>query len=194
MSVVKHAKEYNWGRVTIMLVAAVALVGIIIVTAIALVDNRSKQDVSAQTFINSIDGFEAIELDANAKAVTAADKCFNANGKLVAYAITGYGEGFCGRVSVRCYFDPDGKTLIGIQVIDQIETKGQGAEVADSPFVQRFEYAKLPVWFYDGTVPLEQMGEKKGTRIDTLTGATISANAVVKAVNAAYTYFTESVL
>lgn len=191
---IKDFKKYNWGRVAIMVTAALALVGIIIITAVALIGNRGGGRLSAQSFINSIASIEMLEVEQDARFVTAAEKCLDGDGDLMAYAVTGYGEGFCGRVSVKCFFDTDGKTLIGIQVVDHIETEGQGAEIADSPYVQRFEYVKMPVWFYDGTVPEEEMPAQKGTRIDTLTGATVSANAVVEAVNAAYTYFTESVL
>ncbi len=190
----KQLKKYDLKRLIIMIVAAVALVGLIIITAIAVMGGRGSGRLSAQSFINSIATYEAMEVAADTKFVTAVDKCLDDDGELMAYAVTGYGEGFCGRVTVRCYFDLKGKTLIGIQVVDQIETVGQGAEIADSPYVQRFEYAKMPVWFYDGTVAEEDMPQQDGTRIDTLTGATVSSNAVVEAVNAAYTYYTESVL
>lgn len=201
----KSAEKYNWGRLIIMIVAAIALVGIIIITAMAFMKNRNADKrLSAQSFINSIASYEIVEMTTESKTVTSVDKCLDAQGELMAYAVTGCADGFAGKVSVRCYFDPDGETLIGIQVIDHIEndkkgykntqSQNYGDEIADSTYVQRFEYAKMPVWLYDGSVEGEERPAEAGTRIDTLSGATVSSQAVVKAVNAAYTYFTESVL
>ena len=192
----------NPTRLILMIVAAIAAVGIITITAFVLVDNRAEESLSAQTFINSIVGREPLEIGVDATPVLTAEKCFDHTGALVAYAITAYGEGFAGRVTVKSYFDPDGKTLIGIQVTDQIESKhygslssqNYGADVADSTYIQRFEHVTMPVWLYDGTVSEEAVKDMEGTRVDALSGATISSQAVVSAVNTAYTYFMESVM
>lgn len=202
MATERHAQQDNrLARLIIMIVAAIAVLGIIAITIVALVGNGNGERLSAQSFINSIVQFETLETKEGAVNVLSADKCLNERGELVAYAVTAYGEGFAGRVSVRAFFEPNSSTLIGIQVTDQNEnekygalsSQNYGADIADSTYVQRFEYAQMPVWFYDGSVPLENMPESEGTRVDTLTGATVSSRAVVQAVNAAYTYYTESV-
>lgn len=194
----KDLKKYNWTTIILMTVAAVVLVGIIIITAAAIINSRDDGQLSAQGYIASIAYTEDIPLKDDVIFITDAKKCYDSNGKLIAYEVTGYSEGFCARVSVRSYFDVDGKTLIGIRVTDQEESKNYGklksenygADIVDSTYVQRFEYAKMPLWHYEG-----QTDETRdGTRIDVLTGATVSSAAVIDAVNASYTYLIQNVL
>ncbi len=190
----KHNREVNGSRLILMVVAALALVGIIIITAVAMIGNRRSNIKSVAAFLNNIHSYQEIDVAEEAKPVTAAQRCLDVKGKTIAYAVTTYGEGFADRVSVRCYFDLDKKTLICIDVVDHSETKGQGAEIATSVYKQRFEYVKMPVWFYDGSIPEEELEKQNGTRIDTISGATISSNAVVEAVNAAYTYYVNTLV
>jgi len=190
----KHAQRVNVSRLILMVVAAIALVGIIIVTAVAIVGNRKAKTQSADAFLDTIHTYQDIDIPAEAKPVTGAQKCLDVSGETVAYTVTAYGEGFADRVSVRCFFDLDKKTLICIEVMDHSETKGQGAEIATSMFTQYFEYKKMPVWFYDGSIPEEDLPKQKGTRIDSISGATVSCNAVVEAVNAAYTYYVDTLM
>lgn len=185
----KHTKELNVNKLILMVVAAVALVGIIIVTAVAIVGNRKSDVKSAEAFLDSIYEYQDLDVAEEAKPVTAAQRCLDVSGETIAYAVTAYGEGFADRISVRCFFDLDKKTLITIQVLEHSETKGQGSKAATTMFTQRFEYVKMPVWFYDGTIPEEQLGKQDGTRVDTISGATVSCNAVVEAVDAAYDYY-----
>lgn len=191
MAKAKHIQVQDKSRLIIMAVAALALVGIIVATAVAIVNHRGSGALSAQTTINSITSYEPIALASGAEkeGVTDAARCLNEKGDFVCYAITGFGEGFNDRVGVISYLSEDGTKLIGIRVSSNLETKDYGKEVEDSPFVQRFDGAKLPVWLYDGSVAEENMGKQSGTKIDALSGATVSSRAVVDAVNAAYTYF-----
>lgn len=195
MSSSKHAQK-NYGKLFIMIIAAVALVGIIVATAVAIGSHRSTGKLSAQTVINSIAMQSEIPLEKTAEqeGVTYAAKCLDDSGKFLCYAVIGFAEGFCDRVAVTGYFSEDGKTLIGIAVSDHSETVGHGADVADSPFTQRFEYAEMPVYLYDGTIAEEDIPKDAGTRVDALSGATVSSYAVANAVNAAHTYLVNHIL
>lgn len=195
MSRPKHA-EKSYGKFFIMMIAAFALVGIIVATAVAIGSHRGTGKLSAQTVMNSIGMQSEIPLEKTAEqeGVTFAAKCFDDNGKFLGYSIIGFAEGFCDRVAVTCYFSEDGKTLIGIAVSDHSETVGHGADVADSPFTQRFEYAKMPIYLYDGTIAEKDIPQGIGTRVDALSGATVSSYAVVNAVNAAHTYLVNHIL
>ncbi len=185
----KHAEQLNKSRLILMTVAAIALVGIIIVTAVAIIGNRRPNIRSASAFIESVHSFQDLDVPEDAKPVTAVQKCLDVSGDTMAYAVTAYGEGFAGRVFVRCFFDLDKKTLIGIEIAEHTETKGVGDKVATSMYTQRFEFKKMPMWFNDCSVPEEELPKQKGSRVDTISGATTSCNAVVEAVNAAYTYY-----
>lgn len=186
----KHTKDINVGRLILMVVAALAVVGIIIITAVAIIGDRKSESKSAEAFLDMIHTYQDIDVAADAKPVTGAQRCLDVTGETIAYTVTAYGEGFADRVSVRCFFDLDKKTLICIEVTDHSETKGKGDKIATSMYTQHFEYVKMPVWFYDGSIPEEDLTKQNGTRIDAISGATVSCNAVVEAVNAAYTYYT----
>ncbi len=187
----KHAVQLDKKRLLLIAIAAVALVGII-VTTVLLVANSKRKKLSATEFIASIHSFQDVELSENAKPVTAVQKCLDDDGDLMAYAVTAYGEGFADKVSVRCFFDLDKKTLIGIEVAEHNEKKGTGDKIATSVYTQHFEFKKMPMWFNDGSLPEEELPKAKGTRVDTISGATISCRAVVEAVNAAYLYYAEA--
>ncbi len=191
MAKAKHIQVKDKRQLIILTVAALALVGIILATAVAIVNHRGSGTPSAQHTINSITDYEPISLveGAEKEGVTDAARCLDANGSFVCYAVTAFGEGFNDRVGVISYLSENGDKLVGIRVSSNLETKNYGKEVEDSPFVQRFEGAKLPVWLYDGSVAEESMGKQSGTKIDALSGATVSSRAVVDAVNTAYTYF-----
>ncbi len=188
----KHAEQVSKGRLILMAVAAIALVGIIIVTAVAIVGNRKPDIRSAAAFIESIHSFQDLDVAEDAKPVTAVQKCLDVTGDTLAYAVTAYGEGFADRISVRCFFELDKKTLIGIEVLEHAETKGIGDKVAASMYTQRFEFKKMPIWFNDCSVPEEELPKQKGTRVDTISEATVSCRAVVDAVNAAYAYYADT--
>ena len=188
----KHAQQIEKGRLILMAVAALALVGIIIVTAVAIISNRKAEIRSASAFIDSIYSFQDIDVPEDAKPVTAVQKCLDVTGDTLAYAVTAYGEGFADRVSVRCFFDLDKKTLIGIEIDEHNESKGSGDKVATSMYTQRFEFKRMPLWFNDLSVAEEELPKQKGSRVDTISGATTSCGAVVEAVNAAYSYFVDA--
>ena len=205
----KHsiAKKYNWSRIAIMIVAAVALVGIIIITVLTFVDMRKEEPLSGRSLINSIAAYEPLELVEGTKNINSAYKCVDYNGETIAYSIISTTQaGFGGEMTVRSYFDPTGVELIGVEVVEHNEYSKQkaekknhraehyGDEVADSVYLQRFERAQMPLWFNDGSVANAEKPAQAGTQIDALSGATESSNAVVLAVNEAYTYLTTNIV
>lgn len=179
-------------KMLLMVIAAVAAVAVIITGAVLITGNRSKKIQTAQDFFDTVHSYRDLTVVEDTKYVTAAQECLDVKGKTIAYVVTAYGEGFADKVSVRCFFDLKKKTLIGIQVAEQYETNGSGANIATSMFTQRFEYTKMPLWFNDGSISEEDSAKMKGTCVDTLSGATVSSRAVVEAVNAAYTYYVDN--
>ena len=62
MAKAKHIQVKDKSQLIIMAVAALALVGIIVATAVAIVNHRGSGALSAQTTINSITSYEPIAL------------------------------------------------------------------------------------------------------------------------------------
>ena len=101
-------------------------------------------------------------------------------GTLVGYAIPAEGAGFMDTVSLIFGYDPGRRAIIGMQVLDSKETPGLGDKIIfDEHFHQNFVELK---------VDPEIVGVKKGEKVnpnevDTITGATISSNAVISILN-----------
>jgi electron transport complex protein RnfG len=90
----------------------------------------------------------------------------------VAFVVKSW-EGYGGDIEIMLGVDPQG-SILGIEILSQLETPGLGAKIAEKPFRQQFVGRTLrnTKWAV----------RKDGGDIDQITGATISPRAVVKAV------------
>ncbi len=95
-------------------------------------------------------------------------------GKLVGVAIEAFGSGYGGSLGVLSGFNVSNDTLAGVGMTQLKETPGLGMRVKEPAFSSQFAGKKLPVAL-----------SAKGGSIDAISGATISSNAVVDAVNSA---------
>lgn len=99
-------------------------------------------------------------------------------GKLVAIALEDFGGGFGGDIGVIVGFNLANDTLTGIGVTTMKETPGLGTVTAEPRFTKQFKGQAMHVDL-----------KSRGGQIDALSGATISSNGVVVAVqNAAKVY------
>ena len=102
------------------------------------------------------------------------------DGRLVGYAIPAEGAGFMDTVRLIFGYDPSRRAIIGMQVLDSKETPGLGDKIIfDEVFHRNFVELK---------VEPEIVGVKRGEKVnpnevDTITGATISSNAVISILN-----------
>jgi electron transport complex protein RnfG len=102
------------------------------------------------------------------------------DGRLIGYAIPAAGAGFMDTVKLIYGYDPARRAIIGMQVLDSKETPGLGDKIIfDEHFHQNFVELK---------VEPEIVGVKRGEKVnpnevDTITGATISSNAVITILN-----------
>jgi len=95
-------------------------------------------------------------------------------GRLAGVAIEAFGSGYGGSLGVLSGFNVSNDTLAGVGMTQLKETPGLGMRVKEPSFSSQFREKKLPVAL-----------SAKGGSIDAVSGATISSNAVVDAVNAA---------
>ena len=102
------------------------------------------------------------------------------DGALIGYAIPAEGAGFMDTVRLIYGYDPARRAIIGMQVLDSKETPGLGDKIIfDEQFHANFVELK---------VEPEIVGVKRGEKVnpnevDTITGATISSNAVIAILN-----------
>jgi electron transport complex protein RnfG len=107
---------------------------------------------------------------------------YDTNGALVGYAVAGEGPGFQDTIKVLYGYMPEQRKVVGMEILDSRETPGLGDKIfKDLEFVANFD---------DLAVDPEIKTVKKGTKsapneVDAITGATISAKAVVRIINKA---------
>ncbi len=107
---------------------------------------------------------------------------YDANDRLVGYAIPAAGPGFQDTIKLIFGYLPISRSIVGMEILDSRETPGLGDKIyKDADFVANFE--KLAI---DPEITAVKKGKKaKPNEIDAITGATISSKAVVRIMNEA---------
>ena len=99
---------------------------------------------------------------------------YKQDGKLVGVALENHGMGFGGDIGVMVGFNMTNDSLLGIGVTVMSETPGLGTKIAEPKFSGQFTGASLSPDL-----------KTRGGSIDAVSGATISSNGAVQAVQAA---------
>ncbi len=105
---------------------------------------------------------------------------FGEDGTPKGFAVLHQRTGFQDKILVIFGYDPRTKTVLGMKVLESLETPGLGDKIEAEPFVGEFEGVEAPV-----------VGVKTGratgaaNEVDMVTGATISSKAVIKIINSA---------
>ena len=100
----------------------------------------------------------------------------------VGYAIVSAAPGFQDIVRLVFGYEPATDRILGMRVLESKETPGLGDKIEkDEAFVTQFARAVLPLV---GVKPGRGTGDEH--EIDTITGATISADAVIRIVNTGF--------
>jgi len=97
----------------------------------------------------------------------------------IAFKVTS-SEGYGGTIEVMVGIVPDG-TIHGIEVLSHLETPGLGAKIGEAKFKDRFKDRSLS--------NTKWAVKKEAGDIDSITGATISSRAVIKAIKEGLTFY-----
>jgi len=101
-------------------------------------------------------------------------------GELVGWVIKSSGQGYADKVELLVGVDAGVDAISGLFILDQKETPGLGAKVAETGW--RSQFIGKPA---DETLVVTKTGASKSDEIDAVTGATISSRSVVQIVNLA---------
>ena len=112
----------------------------------------------------------------------------DASGKVVGYAVSvTCADGFDGNISLSVGIDPEGRVL-GISFTELNETPGMGMRADEPAFKDQFAGQQVESFV------LNRSGvSSKDNEIDSVSGASTTSGAVVKAVNAALDFFSNYV-
>lgn len=94
------------------------------------------------------------------------------DGKLFGVAIEGFGQGFGGDIGVMVGFNVNDNTLVNIDITTHKETPGLGSRVSEDSFKKQFVGKPYAVAL-----------KSQGGEIDAISGATVSSNGTVLAIN-----------
>ncbi len=94
------------------------------------------------------------------------------------YAYLYQGQGYQGKIKILFGINKDLDKLLGIEIIDSMETPGLGAWIKEDFFKQQFE--KLDV---SGDIECVKAKPKRDNEIEAITSATVSSKAVVSILN-----------
>ncbi len=106
-------------------------------------------------------------------------KVFDENENSIGYALPYEGSGFQGKIRIMAGLNEELSQVIGLQVLEQIETPGLGTKIVEKPFTDQFiNLSTEPqVDWVKGVDP------SNPNEIQAITGATISSKAIVFILN-----------
>ncbi|MFH1826139.1 MAG: FMN-binding protein [bacterium] len=97
-------------------------------------------------------------------------ECFSETGTMTGYAILCQGNGYQGVIKMMVGVNADFSKFTGLNVLEQMETPGLGAKIAEAKFRQQF-------------IGLSAQKPLDLVMVKPITGATISSAAVVNIIN-----------
>lgn len=161
---------------------------------IAQAQENTKQE-AYRTVLSDASEFETVEFDADAAAsllsengytsdvITEIAEGMDAGGATVGYVISVQSsEAYDGALSLSVGIASDG-TVKGIEMLEISETAGLGMKADEAEFKDQFKDKNVQKFTYTKT------GEDGDDKIDAISGATITTNAVTNAVDSALVYF-----
>ena len=109
-------------------------------------------------------------------------KGLDGEGNPVGIAFEVEGPGFQGKIKLMVGLDIPMERLLGMEVLDSLETPGLGGKITDSEFKDQFKglTVRPKITYVKNRNPATP---KKPGEIDAITGATISSAAVVDMIN-----------
>lgn len=179
----KKFKEYAAPTVVLLVICVVAALLLAVtnnVTApkIAEVNAKSEAEARKEVFADAVNFGDEFTIndkkisENEIRLIPALDKDGNAIGHVVITVEKGYG----GAINVMTGVDLEGK-VTGVKILSMSETAGLGANASRESFLAQFAGKVFGIEVTKGA--------PDGNKIKALTGATITSNAVTKAVNAA---------
>lgn len=162
----------------ICLVVSALLAGTNALTKEPIAENQLKKSQQAMQSVCpdavSFEGAEGLEIEVY--------KALNESGEVIGCAIPVSSKGYGGDVSVMVGIsNENGGKVTGVEVLSHSETPGLGANAANDSFTDGFKQDITSSGF---SVVKDGTGGADG-KIDAITGATITSNAVKSAVNEA---------
>ena len=178
--------------ITLIAGLGLGLVHEITLNPIAQAQEKAKKEAWQAVFPDAkLDEFKETDVDQKAAKQAISDLGVNATiDEVCTVGDTGYvitttdKDGYGGDIQISVGIETDG-TVKGIEMLSISETAGLGMKATEADFKDQFKDKKVEKFSYT------KSGEEGDDKIDALSGATITTNAVTNAVDSALAYFQE---
>ncbi|MDI3485704.1 MAG: H+/Na+-translocating ferredoxin:NAD+ oxidoreductase subunit [Methanolobus sp.] len=167
------------GKIVLISVVAALLLGITYVPTSAQLkinEENSKKEILGGLIPEANNNFEAVygdTLDEDGNPVVLYYRALDSSGNIIGYAFFQQQAGAQGPLVVAGGIDSAFSIFRGMDVLSHEETPGLGAKIVEDSFQSQFI-----------DIPIESLAlSSAGGSIDAITGATISSQAVVDALN-----------
>jgi len=190
---VGNSVDERYRAVVLAAISGLVLVGIYLVTQPIILKNQAEfltkaifrvlpGTTSINTFLLSGEQLEPYEsADDSMPTENAIFAGHAADGTLIGYAVPADGAGFMDTIKLIYGFDPRRRAIVGMQVLDSRETPGLGDKIIfDEEFHQNFVELKVEPAIVGVKVA---ENPRPSNEVDTITGATISSEAVISILN-----------
>ncbi|MGL4485138.1 MAG: RnfABCDGE type electron transport complex subunit G [Anaerovoracaceae bacterium] len=179
-------KEYI--KPTLVLVVIALTVSLVLALTYKVTDPQIKAlnikmaNEARQEVLPKAEGYQELKVD-NKMYPDIVD-CYQSTNK-VGDVITSLDSGFGGKIKVMTGFDENGQ-ITGVKVLEHAETPGLGTQAMTVEYLKQYTKANVTQKIKTKKINSE---DGEATEIDTITGATITSNAVFRAVDKAREYF-----
>lgn len=181
-----NPKSTTWiiSLVVMIIVSAAVIFGSIGLDKLA--NKKFNEPVAIDFTIAQTKDIDIASTNASDYSITSVKEAYDTNNNLVAYVVEGTTVGYNQEVPIEMAstISADGTLVLGIDVLKQEETEYLGVRIQTQEFKDQFTGRYLPVVASSST--------SKGSKIDTLSKATISSQAVIDAVNNAQAFVTDN--
>lgn len=173
-----NPKSLRWLiSLAVMLVLTVCVVvGTVVATNISEKNSHEIIDFSFDANATAI----PMAVEENELGVTGVGKIMD-GGNVVAYVVTDTVTGYNQEVPIKMSvtLTKDAKAVAGIDILEQEETEYLGVRICTDDFKSQFDGKSLPI---------VSSSLEKGTKVDVISGSTISSKAAIDGVNNAMKY------
>lgn len=180
----KQDRRYRGARrllaFTLMLVVSV---GVVPLSAVWYNTARAEQLTPAEGVVVPIAVARIMDVttqDKRTYRVESAAQTEDTAKQVTGYVVITAAHGYKSDIRVQTTFAADGDTIAGIRVLSQNETEYLGSRVESAEFTSLFAGRRAPMKLWDSAT--------FGSPVDAISGATISSQAVVDAINNAHKF------
>ncbi|HUX14242.1 MAG TPA: FMN-binding protein [Spirochaetia bacterium] len=170
-------------KMVVVLTVVMVLAGLILASAYTVFQPaiaRNQAQALSDSLASLFQGTEKLTFDRLKTDKMEIYSAMSGAGKLAGYAVRVVGSGYGGPIQMLVGVSPDLKTIVGLQVVENIETPGLGGRITEDAFRNQFQGLDPAK---EITYVKNQQPDKNKNQIEAITGSTISSRAVTTALS-----------